>query len=191
MSLAEFLAQQGLANYTPGFTSKGFSDFDQLLGLPDDSLEQLLTSLGMLKGHAYKLKKRIEEAKGGEPDPTKRPRLPEAPQKQGIPQMQAKPGMRPASMNPPGRPPMSPAGAPKPALSLTKEVERLMAKLSEIEQTREDIVRAKELLLSIDVERYRRSLQQVEFVQKTLKAMEEVSAEMTALEGEEMQAQAE
>ncbi len=86
---------------------------------------------------------------------------------------------------------MSPAAAPKPALSLTKEVERLMAKLSEIEQTREDIVRAKELLLSIDVERYRRSLQQVEFVQKTLKAMEEVSAEMTALEGEEMQAQAE
>lgn len=86
---------------------------------------------------------------------------------------------------------MSSAAAPKPALSLTKEVERLMAKLSEIEQTREDIVRAKELLLSIDVERYRRSLQQVEFVQKTLKAMEEVSAEMTALEGEEMQAQAE
>lgn len=184
MSLAEFLTQQGLANYTPGFTSKGFADFDQLLGLPDDSLEQLFASLGMLKGHAYKLKKRIEEAKGGEPEPMKRPKVPDYPQK--LPMMQ-KPGLRPVPMSQPVRALTSPA-VPKPAPSLTKEVERLMAKLAEIEQTREDIGKAKELLLSIDVERYRRSLQQVEFVQKTLRAMEEVSAEITALDGEELQA---
>jgi len=188
MSLAEFLTQQGLANYTPGFTSKGFADFDQLLGLPDESLDQLFASLGMLKGHAYKLKKRIEEAKGGEPDPSKRAKLPEYPQKSPMSQMQSKPGMRPVPLTQPVRAPLSSPAVPKPAPSLTKEVERLMAKLAEIEQTREDIGRAKELLLSIDVERYRRSLQQVEFVQKTLRAMEEVSAEITALEGEEMQA---
>lgn len=190
MSLAEFLAQQGLVNYHPGFASKGFSEFAQLLTLPEESLDQLLASLGMLKGHAYKLKKRIEEAKGGvEPDPTKRPRLPEAPRPPSMAPLQKPPMPRPGMpLTQPARSAVPPA--PKPTPTLTKDVERLMSKLAEIEQTRDDIVRAKELILSIDVERYRRSLQQVEFVQKTLRAMDEVSAEMTGLEGEEM-AQAE
>ena len=161
-----------------------------MFSIPDENLEQVLGTFGMLKGHAYKLKKHIESLKTGDPGPAKKPRMDDTPTPmppRPMVNVQPKPGFRPspsqlltsprAPVPPPGM--VSPL---KPNASLTKDVERLMTKLADIESVREDIVKAKELLLSIDVERFRKSLQQVEFVQKTLKAMEEVSAELNALE---------
>jgi len=109
----------------------------------------------MLKGHSLKLKKALDLARKGEALPSKRPRSEEV--------KSPKPVKAAAS------PVKSPTG-------LAKDVERLMAKLADIEQTREDIGRATELVLEIDLERFRRALDQVEFVQKTIRAMEQGDA---------------
>ena len=69
-----------------------------------------------------------------------------------------KPGARPAA---------------KPANSLVLEVEKLISKLKEIESVKEDIGKVRGLILAVDLERYRRGLEQVEGIQKSMKDMEE------------------
>lgn len=172
MSLSSFLGQLSLTTYQAALSAKGVAELEQLLALPDPDLDALLASTGMLKGHAFKLKKAVEAAK--KPDALKRPRPEDSP---AAPRpLPPKPGV----LAKPGVPPKPGVPAQKPTTSLTKEVERLISKLGEIEQVRDDIQKAKEMILAIDLERYRRGLDQVEFIQKTLSAMEEVSEEMAA-----------
>lgn len=106
----------------------------------------------MLKGHSLKLKKALDLARKGETVPSKRQRSEET--------KSPKPAKAVAS------PVKTPTG-------LAKDVERLMAKLADIEQTREDIGKATELVLEIDLDRFRRALDQVEFIQKTIRATEQ------------------
>ena len=150
MSLASLLSSLGLGQYTAPLTSLGYTEKDQL-ALPESELDSLLLSVSMLKGHAIKLKRALEQTRSRtEAPPIKRPRTEE-------PQSTPK---KPTSLN-----------------TLTKDVERLMVRLADIEQTREDIGRARELILAVDLPRYRRALDQVEFIQKTIKAVDEAAEE--------------
>lgn len=47
-----------------------------------------------------------------------------------------------------------------------------MSKLREIESVKEDISRVRGLILAVDLDRYRRGLEQVEGIQKSMKDME-------------------
>jgi hypothetical protein len=153
MSLASLLSSLGLGQYTAHLASLGYTEKDQF-ALPESELDSLLLSVSMLKGHAIKLKRALEQTRSRtEAPPCKRPRT-EEPQSQSTPKK------------------------PSPPLNtLTKDVERLMARLADIEQTREDLGRARELILAVDLPRYRRALDQVEFIQKTIKAVDEAAEE--------------
>jgi len=148
MSLADLLSGLGLGTYVAALAARGYTQKDQL-DLPESELDSVLASAAVLKGHAIKLKRALEQTRRGEPPPCKRPRL-EEPQSQPAPK--------------------KPVPAPN---TLAKDVERLMARLADIEQAREDIGKARGLILAIDLARYRRALDQVEFIQKTIKAVEE------------------
>lgn len=163
MSLTAFLGSLALSNYQAVFSNKGFTDLDQFLCLSDADLDAALTSLAMLKGHAFKFKKALEALKKGETPPVKRPcvegdlgnaQLPSKP-------MMPKPGFALQSVKP-----------AKPVNSLVLEVEKLMSKLREIESVKEDISRVRGLILAVDLDRYRRGLEQVEDIQKSMKDME-------------------
>jgi hypothetical protein len=72
----------------------------------------------------------------------------------------------------PGLPMQAKPGPPKPVNSLVLEVEKLISKLREIESVKEDISKVRGLILAVDLERYRRGLEQVEGIQKSMKEME-------------------
>jgi len=151
MSLAEVLSGLGLSNYAVVLASHGYTERDQL-ELPESELDAVLASASMLKGHALKLKRALEQTRNRtEPPPSKRPRLEES------------------LTQPAPKKPVSPLN------TLTKDVERLMTRLAEIEHTREDICKAREMILAIDLARYRKALDQVEFIQKTIRAVEEAA----------------
>lgn len=152
MSLADLLSSLGLSTYISALAVRGYTQKDQL-DLPEGELDSVLASAAVLKGHAIKLKRALEQARRSEPPPCKRPRLEES-QSQSAPK--------------------KPVPVPN---TLAKDVERLMARLADIEQVREDIGKARSLILAVDLARYRRALDQVEFIQKTIRAVEEAEAE--------------
>lgn len=153
MSLASLLSSLGLSQYTAVLASLGYTEKDQLV-LPETELDSVCLSVSMLKGHAIKLKRALEQTRcRTEVLPSKRPRIEE-----------------PLSQSTPQKPTSSPN-------TLSKDVEMLMVRLAEIEQKREDIGKARELILAIDLSRYRRALDQVEFIQKTIRAVDEAAEE--------------
>ncbi len=164
MSLAAFLSSLALSNYQAVFSNKGYTDLEQFLDLSDADLDTALTSLAMLKGHAFKFKKALEALKKGETPPVKRPCV------EG--EMGNAPVSRPTMVPKPGLPMQAKPGPPKPVNSLVLEVEKLISKLKEIESVKEDISRVRGLILAVDLERYRRGLEQVEGIQKSMKEME-------------------
>ena len=164
MSLAAFLSSLALSNYQAVFSNKGYTELEQFLDLSDADLDTALTSLAMLKGHAFKFKKALEALKKGETPPIKRPCV------EG--EMGNAPVPRPAIVPKPGLPMQAKPGPAKPVNSLVLEVEKLISKLKEIESVKEDISRVRGLILAVDLERYRRGLEQVEGIQKSMKEME-------------------
>ena len=158
MSLSDYLAALNLSTYSPSLAAKGFTNVEDLTSLPELDLDSLFASVNMLKGHILKLRKSLDDSRRCEPSLVKKPRLDDSCQSFAS---------KPTSPSP-VKPPKSNSSG-----NLTKDVERLMAKLADIQETREDLERAKALVLGIDLERYRKALDQVEFIQKTMGAMEE------------------
>lgn len=150
----------GLSTYQVPLTSKGITEIEQLCALNEHEFNELCESINMLKGHCIKLRKGVELAKKGEIVPRKRSRSEENKTKTA--------GKTGKSGEKGGN------AAGKSATGLAKDVERLMAKLAEIEQTRGDIGKAAELILNIDLERLKRALDVVEKVQETIQKLEEM-----------------
>lgn len=120
--------------------------------LSDTELDQVIQTLGLLKGHSFKFRKGVEAArKGGEGAPAKKPKTEEAKEaKKSKVEEPKKPG-------------------PKGKVPLAKDVERLVSRLEEIEQLRGEVFKAADVILSLDLERFRQGLAQVEFVQNSLR----------------------
>ena len=151
MDLKSYLDNLSLGVYAPLFSDRGYDSIGQLTALTNPQLDQLFQSLSLLKGHALKLRKSIEMSRAAEPAPTKKAKFLEVPPTK--PEVKA---FKPA------------ATLPSPGTILMKEAERLTAKLTDIENIREDYRRAKDLVLSIDVEKYKRMLDEVVSVQDAL-----------------------
>lgn len=150
MDLKSYLDSLSLGVYASIFAERGYTSVDQLTSLGNQQLDQLFTSLALLKGHAIKLRKSVEVTRAAEPPPTKKPKVQET--------SPIKPDTRVSKSS----------TLPQPGTILMKEAERLAAKLADIESIREDYRRAKEKVLSIDIEKYRRLLDDVVAVQDAL-----------------------
>jgi hypothetical protein len=65
ISIQEALSSISLESYFEAFSNAGFSNLEAFLNLAPQELEKILNDLPMLKGHTFKFKKMIEEAKAG------------------------------------------------------------------------------------------------------------------------------
>lgn len=151
MSLQAFLNTLSLSSYQPLFTAKGYTDLDQFLSLSDPELDQVIQNLGLLKGHSFKFKKGIESARKGDNNnsaPVKKPKLDDT---------------KKPKIEEPKKTPV------KNKVSLVKDVEKLVARLEEIEQLKAEVLKATDVILGIDLERFRRGLEQVELVRNSLR----------------------
>jgi hypothetical protein len=138
-----------LSSYQSVFTAKGYTELEQFVSLSDTDLDQVIQTLGLLKGHSFKFRKGVEAArKGNEVAPAKKPKTEEA--KKPKVEEPKKPG-------------------PKGKVPLAKDVERLVARLEEIEQLRGEVLKAADVILSLDLERFRQGVAQVELVQNSLR----------------------
>lgn len=65
-SLESFLTEVALERYLPALQSQAaIVTVDQLQTLDENAINDVTTKAGMLKGHAMKFKKRVEELKSG------------------------------------------------------------------------------------------------------------------------------
>ena len=64
-SMLDALTSIALEKYAQAFEAAGFSILEDFYALNPNDLEKLLGEVGMLKGHTFKLKKLIEDAKVG------------------------------------------------------------------------------------------------------------------------------
>ncbi|OMJ91572.1 hypothetical protein SteCoe_5826 [Stentor coeruleus] len=64
-SIQDALVSISLEKYTESFTASGFLTLEDLTILVPADLDKVLIEVGMLKGHTFKLKKMIEDAKLG------------------------------------------------------------------------------------------------------------------------------
>jgi hypothetical protein len=151
MDLKSYLENLSLGVYAPIFSERGYDSISQLTHLTNAQLDQLFQSLSLLKGHAIKLRKSIEMSRAAEPPPVKKAKVIET-----------------SPMKPEVRSFKPAATLPQPGTIMMKEAERLAAKLTDIANIREDYQRAKDLVLSIDIEKYRRMLDEVVSVQDAL-----------------------
>ena len=156
--LKGFLENLSLAVYAPIFAEKGYDDVSQLTCLNTVQLDQVFNSIGMLKGHSLKLRKSVETIKSTEPIPVKKPKVTEV--QSSPPRPEAKSAFTAAKT-------VSPS-LPQPGTIKVKEAERLAAKLADTESIREDYRRAKDLILAIDIGKYRKVLEDVVAVQDAL-----------------------
>lgn len=120
------------------------------MSLSDTDLDQVIQTLGLLKGHSFKFRKGVEAARKGNEvaPPVKKPKTEEV--KKPKVEEPKKPG-------------------PKGKVPLAKDVERLVARLEEIEQLRVEVLKATDVILSLDLERFRQGVAQVEMVQNSLR----------------------
>ena len=126
--LAPVLPPSFVPVQTALFAARNFEDLEQFLCLEDpQALETAISSVGLLKGHAYKFKKAIEAARRGEPPVQKQAKT------------DAKPAIRAFCPPTPG---MKLGVLPvTKAVPLVKDVERLLVKLGEIDRLRDDVTR--------------------------------------------------
>lgn len=69
-SIQDALVSISLEKYAEAFTASGFMTIEDLTILGPADLDKVLAEVGMLKGHTFKLKKMIEDAKiGNTPKP--------------------------------------------------------------------------------------------------------------------------
>jgi hypothetical protein len=64
-SIQDALVSVNLEKYLDSFVSGGFLSLDSFVCLAPGEIEKILTDIGMLKGHTFKFKKLIEDAKQG------------------------------------------------------------------------------------------------------------------------------
>lgn len=148
MSLAELLTGIGLSCYMSPLAAQGYTHPDQF-SLPEAQLDQVLSSVSIPKGHAVKLKRALRDWKPTETAPRKRPR-------------------DEVELSSP-----TPVPSLVPQKPLVIEVQSLMTSLAVIDRVTEDVMRARDILLSINIPRYRVLLDQLEYIQNTLRAVDE------------------
>lgn len=76
-SLAEHLASLNLSQYVARFSDQGVTDVSQLVALGDSELEAKLNTLGLLKGHAIKLKVSLDALKAPKKPQPQKPKEPQ------------------------------------------------------------------------------------------------------------------
>lgn len=196
LSIEAFLKELGLEKYLTSFQGISINSIDQIKDFNNDELDKLFTEIGMLKGHLIKCRRRIQELKETgafsgaalaevalqEPQyhvapPSPHPisehqyssssaqvhYVPASPQESYIPQ-------RPEQVQSQG-PTQAAVISPQLPISgnFLNELENIRAKLSEIEQIKRDLSRVVDSVLAIDVDNYRKILDEISEYQKVLK----------------------
>lgn len=165
-SIAEHLATLNLPQYQPRFAAEGITSVSQLLPLSEGELDAKLAALGLLKGHAIKFRLSL--------DPLRSRGLQSTP-------LRTQPVTPAKPVTTPVRP--VPARPPPEDTPLMIETQKITAKLVEIDSLKAAISNSKAAILNLDVESYRRVLDQIEALQRSLRDQEpEETVEMVEAE---------
>jgi hypothetical protein len=166
-SIADHLVTLNLPQYQSRFAADGISSVTQLLPLSESELDAKLAALGLLKGHAIKFRLSLEtiRSRGTQPAPVR-----------SQPATPVKPTPTPTPVRPVSKPPIEDN-------PLMLETQKITAKLVEIDSLKEAINASKTAILRLDVEAYRKVLDQIEALQRSLHEQEpEESVEMVEAE---------
>lgn len=157
-ALAALLTSLGLSHCEVVLSSNGLSEPDHLLTLSEEDLELALTAAGLAAWEVSKLQQWATNPRSKAADT----------------QVQTDERLsRPCQLlTAPRAAVLLPANCVlKPNLAISKELERLQVRLYDIQQERVDAQEAKQLLLSIDVPGYRRTLQFIALAQAALRSL--------------------
>ena len=165
-SISEALTSISLEKYTEAFLSLGFTSLEELMHQNPNDLDKTLTEAGMLKGHTFKLKKLIDDAKAGTfPKPVQTAPKPSI----------AKPVVVEASSRP----------NPEIAKSVESNSKELIDKVGSIKsqctsiiQTRDSLVSSLKQFLDIDLAPYSEALAQLKTMQDTIRTLLHSDIEM-------------
>jgi len=166
-SIADHLASLNLPQYQPRFIADGITHVAQLLPLSEAELDAKLAALGLLKGHAIKFRLSLETIRG---------RGTQSAPVRSQPVTPVKPTPTPTPVRLPPKPPVEDN-------PLMLETQKITAKLVEIDSLKEAINASKTAILRLDVEAYRKVLDQIEALQRSLREQEpEENVEMVEAE---------
>ena len=171
ISIQEALTSISLEKYSEAFVASGYSNLASLLSLSQLDLDKALTDMGMLKGHTFKLKKMIEDAKMGI--------LPK-PQPAQVSQPIAKPPINKVNVEPAVQ---SKPEAAKTHDKIKKDAAADKAGNSKTQsgniiQTRVSLIASLKQFLDIDLEPYFQALAQLKSMQASVKEMIQTDVEM-------------
>lgn len=171
-SIQDALVSVSLEKYAEAFSASGFLSLEDLTLLGPADLDKVLAEVGMLKGHTFKLKKMIEDAKlGNAPKP--------------------KPPM-PITMLPPKPKPefTMPGNGVQTKIDMPRVPEGLMARengdktttiktqLANILQSKEALVNSLKNFMELDLEPYFQALNQLKTMQHTARELLQTDVEM-------------
>ncbi|CAG9311339.1 unnamed protein product [Blepharisma stoltei] len=173
VSIQTALETIALEKYTEPFQAAGISTLDDLLALSVDQLTQAMNSVGMLKGHTFKLKKFVDDTKlkGFNPTPTPAPVI--------TPPAPAVHKETPASN---GNSQPAPTPAPSKTVQkndipeainptlLSSQMDGLTKQLNGMIALHDQVTSTLKAILDVDLNKYKKAIEEIEQVQVSLKA---------------------
>jgi len=162
--IQDALVSVNLEKYLDGFVSGGFLSLEPFLSLSPNEVEKILGDVGMLKGHTFKFKKLIEDAKQGIlPRP--------APQAYNYPA----PRLDGCGGDLGGSGKGQDFGADKEFLNRASQVK---AQLGSIVETKDYILASLKQFADLDLEVYQESLTQLKNIQQSVTELLSLDTEM-------------
>lgn len=159
-NIQDALVSVGLEKYLETFISFGYTSLDQLTKLSPSDLDKFLSDIGMLKGHTFKFKKLIDDAKQGVV-------LKPAPQAYNYPPPRIDLGTSDGLSRVPD------VLSDKDVLS---RASTLKSQLSSIVESKENIISSLKQFAELDLDTYQESLMQLKNIQ--LSVMELLNTEV-------------
>ena len=167
-SIQDALTSIALEKYIEAFLASGFTQLEDLISLSPADLDRTFAEMAMLKGHTFKLKKLIEDAKTGG--------LPKIPPQQSA----VKPPVPKPKQDAPAQ---SRADPPKPVEANGKDLlckaGNIKSQCDSILQTRDSLLASLQQFLDLDLEPYFQALNQLKSMQQTVREMVPPDVEMT------------
>jgi hypothetical protein len=165
-NILDALTSISLEKYSEGFIALGFATLEDLMVTTPAELEKILTDIGMLKGHTFKLKKMIEDAKlGNLPKPQSQPPKP------------APPKPKPETPSAPKFDLQKPLEAN--SKDLLDKVVNVKSQCSTILLTRDSLINSLKQFLEIDLNPYFEALNQLRTMQQSVRNMLQGDVDMS------------
>ena len=169
ISIQEALTSIALEKYSEAFVASGYSNVNNLFSLSPVEIDKVLADMGMLKGHTFKFKKMIEDAKIGivpkpqPPQPAAKPLINKPNHDQSASHVKPESVKQQDNLN----------------KDVLDKVGSLKTQCSSILQTRDSLLTSLKQFLEIDLEPYFQALNQLKSMQQTVKEVLQTDIEMT------------